>query len=66
MGEVYRADDPQLRRTVAIKRLSHSSDRELLNEAQRASFSTILALLPSTTSSPKATSCFSSWSTSTA
>jgi tetratricopeptide (TPR) repeat protein/TolB-like protein/predicted Ser/Thr protein kinase len=37
MGEVYRADDPQLRRTVAIKRLSHSSDRELLKEAQRAS-----------------------------
>jgi serine/threonine-protein kinase len=40
MGEVYRADDPQLKRTVAIKRLlpaARSSREQLLKEAQRAS-----------------------------
>jgi serine/threonine-protein kinase len=42
MGEVYRADDPQLKRTVAIKRLlpthdDRRSNQELLKEAQRAS-----------------------------
>ena len=40
MGEVYRADDPQLKRTVAIKRLLPAfgrSDAQLLKEAQRAS-----------------------------
>src|SRR5262245_62753900 len=43
MGEVYRAEDTQLKRTVAIKRLSVrvQADRpyknELLKEAQRAS-----------------------------
>ena len=39
MGEVYRAEDTQLKRTVAIKRLVHDvPDRSpLLKEAQRAS-----------------------------
>ena len=40
MGEVYLADDPQLKRRVAIKRLlpEHGrSDAQLLKEAQRAS-----------------------------
>ncbi len=41
MGEVYRAEDTQLKRTVAIKRLVGSSDASpasrLLKEAQRAS-----------------------------
>jgi len=39
MGEVYRADDPQLKRTVAIKRLlpSYGRSDRLLKEAQRAS-----------------------------
>jgi serine/threonine-protein kinase len=43
MGEVYRAEDTQLRRTVAIKRLTPRSkdavpsSRDLLREAQRAS-----------------------------
>jgi len=43
MGEVYRAEDTQLKRTVAIKRLTrrvqtdHPYQNELLKEAQRAS-----------------------------
>ena len=42
MGEVYRADDPQLKRTVAIKRLlptwdARQTGSQLLKEAQRAS-----------------------------